>query len=104
MTEFGLNVIGSILILTVKEDDEPKDISNATVKEYFIKKPDETVFSVTATFNTDGTNGQLKYVFIVDQLDQIGQYEVQVSLESPTWSDKSSSYFFLVRDTLVVTV
>ena len=104
MTEYGLDDIGNILVLTVLEDDVAKDLSAATVKEYFIKKPNEIVSKVTAAFNTDGIDGKLTYTFIAGDLDIIGQYEVQIAITSPTWTGKSSSYHFLVRDTLVVTI
>lgn len=104
MNEFGKGDIGNTLILTVLEDDIAKDISNATVKEYFIKRPNEIIVKVTAIFNTNGSDGKLKYVFIANDLDFIGLYEVQVSLVTPLWTGKSSSYFFIVRDTLSVTV
>ena len=100
MTEFGLSDVGNILILTVMEDDVAKDISDATVKEYFIKRPNEITVKVTASFNTDGTDGKLKYVFVATDLDFVGLYEVQVSLETPLWDGKSTSYFFTVRETL----
>lgn len=104
MNEFGKGDIGNILILTVLEDDVVKDISNATTKEYFIKRPNEIGVKVTAIFNTNGVDGKLKYVFISGDLDIVGLYEVQVSLITPLWTGKSSSYFFTVRDTLSVTV
>jgi len=104
MTEFGVGDIGNILILTVLENDVAKDISNATTKEYFIKRPNEVSVKVTAAFNSTGADGKLKYVFIATDLDIVGLYEVQVSLVTPSWSGKSSSFFFTVRETLSVTV
>ena len=104
MTEFGLGDIGNTLILTVLEDDVAKDISNASTKEYFIKRPNEVGVKVTTPFNTNGSDGKLKYVFIAGDLDIVGLYEVQVSLVTPLWTGKSSSFFFTVRETLSVTV
>ena len=104
MTEFGKGDIGNILILTVLEDDVFKDISNATTKEYFIKRPNEIIVKVTVPFNTDGTDGKLKYVFVSGDLDFVGLYEVQVFLITPLWKGKSSSFLFTVRETLSVNV
>lgn len=104
MTEFGLGDIGNTLILTVLEDDVAKDISNATTKEYFIKRPNEVGVKVTVPFNTTGADGKLRYIFIAGDLDIVGLYEVQVSLVTPLWTGKSSSFFFTVRETLSVTV
>ena len=104
MTEFGLGDVGNTLILTVLEDEIAKDISTATVKEYFIKRPNEISVKVTVPFNTDGTDGKLRYIFAAGDLDIVGLYEVQVSLETPLWDGKSSSFFFTVRETLSVTI
>ena len=104
MTEFGLGDIGNTLILTVLEDDVAKNISNATTKEYFIKRPNEVGVKVIAAFNTTGVDGKLRYIFIAGDLDIVGLYEVQVSLVTPNWTGKSSSFFFTVRETLSVTI
>ena len=105
MTEFGLNATGNTLILTALETvdsiEQAKDVSAATTLTFLIKKPDEVVISVTASFNTDGTDGKLIYAFVTGDLPLEGLYEVQIALVTPTWSDKSTSYFFTVRDTLV---
>ena len=104
MTEFGLDDVGGILILTVKENGVAKDISTASVINYFIKDPHEVTTKKLAAFNTDGTDGKVKYTFVATDLDLEGQYEVQVLIITPTWTGKSSSYKFRVRDTLEVTV
>ncbi len=104
MTEFGLNDIGNTLILTVEENDVAKDISDATAITYLVKKPDEITIEVTAAFNTTGVDGKVVYTFIATNLDQVGLYDIQVKIVSPTWTGISSSYLFTVRDTLVVTV
>jgi len=104
MTEFGLDDVGNILRLTVKENDAVKDISSATALKYRMKKPDETVVELTAAFDTNGTNGKVIYTFIADDLDLVGLYEIQVKVTSATWTGITSSYFFTVRDTLTVTV
>jgi len=105
MTEFGLNDLGNILRLTVNTaDNEAKNISAATAITYLLKKPDETVSSLTAAFDTNGTNGKVIYTFIAGNLDQVGLYEVQVKIVTATWTGITSSYLFTVRNTLVVTV
>jgi len=104
MTEFGLNDIGNILRLTILEDGVAKDIQLATAKTYLIKKPDETVSEVNAVFDTNGSNGKVIYTFVTGDLDQVGLYEVQVKIVTASWTGISSSYSFLVRDTLTVTV
>ena len=106
MTEFGLDDVGGILKLTVKEDGAitGKNISDATLIRYLIKKPDEVTAVVTAGFDTNGTNGKVAYAFIANDLDLIGLYEVQVEVTTPSYTATSSSYLFTVRDTLTVTI
>ena len=105
MTEFGLDDVGNILRLTVKtEDDEAKNIAGASALTYLLKKPDETVVELTASFDTNGTDGKVIYAFVAGDLDLVGLYEVQVKIVTATWTGITSSYFFTVRDTLVVTV
>lgn len=106
MTEFGLNDVGNILLLTIKEEGETvgKNIQSATAITYLMKKPDETVSELTAAFDTNGTDGKVTYTYIAGDLDQVGLYEIQVKVVSVTWTGISSSYFFTVRDTLTVTI
>ena len=104
MTEFGLGDEGNILRLTVKENDIAKDIQTASAVTYKIKKPDETVVEVTASFDTNGTNGKVIYAFVTGDLNMLGLYEVQVKIVTSTWIGTTSSYLFTVRDTLTVTI
>lgn len=104
MTEFGLNDVGSILRLTVQENDEPKDISSATAINFLFKKPDETVTEKVGAFDTNGSNGKVTYTIVANDLDQVGLYEVQVKITTTGWTGISSSYTFFVRQTLIVTV
>lgn len=104
MIEFGLNDVGGILRLTVEEDGEPKNISAASVIKYLIKKPDETVSEVTASFDSNGADGKVIYTFVSGDLNQVGLYEIQVKLTIGGWTGISSSFFCVVRETLVVTV
>ena len=104
MTEFGLNDTGGILILTLIEDGVAKSITTASAISYLIKDPNQIVVTKTAGFNTDGSDGKVKYTFVAGDLDIVGLYEVQVNVITPTWTGTSSSYKFKVRKTLEVTI
>lgn len=48
--------------LRIVQDGEPVDISTYTTRQFIFTKPDGTEVTKTATFDTDGTNGVLRYV------------------------------------------
>jgi len=53
------------------------DISAATTKNFLFRKPDATVLTKTATFVTDGTDGQLTYTTITTDIDDVGIWTIQ---------------------------
>lgn len=73
--------IGTILRLTVMECidnvDVVVDISSQTVMEIHFIKPDGSTETQTAVFTTDGINGQMQYVTILDDLDLAGVWRMQ---------------------------
>ena len=68
---------GYILITTIKSDGTLVDISSATVKTYRFEKPDGTTADVSAEFNTDGTDGKLKYTSLIGTFDQNSDWYIQ---------------------------
>ena len=75
------------------------DISTATVKQFILKKPSGSVVTKTASFDTDGTDGVLKYETVADDLDEDGTWQLQVRLVmTGTW--KSSITTFTVKENL----
>lgn len=69
-----------IEVTVYKEDGTVIDISGATVKDFVFRKPDGELWTEDATFVTDGTDGKLYYQVGVDELDQVGLWKLQVSL------------------------
>jgi len=53
------------------------DISAATTKNFLFRKPDASVLTKTATFVTDGTDGQLTYTTLSTDIDAIGIWTIQ---------------------------
>ena len=83
--------IGTAFILTIKEDGSIVDVSGATGpndKQIIWEKPNGTVETKTAEFDDDGVDGKIKYITLADDLDEIGNWEIQgkVSLGGGTWS------------------
>ncbi len=76
------------------------DISSAITKELVFAKPDNTTTTKTATFTTDGTDGQMEYVTLADDLDTVGMWKLQASFVFPTGTWKSSVASFEVHANL----
>lgn len=96
--------IGLVIELTVKEKNEATglydivDISSATVKNFYIKKPDKTIVIKTADFVTDGSDGKLKYVTIANDLDMRGLWYIQAYINSPGFNGRSTIIELFVND------
>lgn len=75
--------IGAVIRRTILSNitGSALDVSTATAKTLKIERPDGTVLSKTASFTTDGTDGQLEYSTISGDLDQPGEWRGQFYLE-----------------------
>jgi len=74
-----------------KEGYDALDISDATVKQIVIQKPDNTTLTKDGTFVTDGTDGALYYMTETSDIDQPGTYYVQSYFELPDGFEGFSS-------------
>jgi hypothetical protein len=63
------------------QDGAVVNISAATEKKIYFIRPDGTTFVRTAVLVTDGTDGLMKYVLIVGDLDVSGDWKVQAYLK-----------------------
>ena len=92
--EIHVGDIGTAFEITLKDCDVVVDVSTATVKQIIFKKPDKTVITKTADFKTDGTDGIIHYLTILDDLDLKGTWYVQakVTLPTGTWSSDTSKF------------
>src|SRR5574341_746475 len=75
--------IGTVIEITVKENDAPLNLSDATVKKFVFRKATGTAVEKTASFSTDGSNGKLRYVTIANDIDAAGRWTLQVYIETP---------------------
>ncbi len=82
------------------ENDAVINISAATVKRLFLKKPDGTVLTKTLTFYTDGTDGIGQYVSIAGDLDVAGAWSAEGYVEIPSGKWHSEIYAFPVKGNL----
>ena len=99
--EIHQNDIGTVFQITVKDGDNTIDVSGATTKNFLFQKPDGTDVSKAASFVTDGTDGQLKYTTVTDDLDTVGTWYLQVELVLPAGTWRSDITKFRVYNNLV---
>jgi hypothetical protein len=69
--------IGTKLLITVKDDGEVVDISSASSLSIFIKRPDGITLTRTGVLETDGTDGQMYYTTVANDLNDAGVYKIQ---------------------------
>ena len=76
-SEIHKDDVGTKLLVTVTDGGTAVDVSSASSLSIYIKKPDGTILTRTATKNTDGTDGKMYYVTVAGDLDAAGQYKLQ---------------------------
>ncbi|MAK37644.1 MAG: hypothetical protein CMC15_15910 [Flavobacteriaceae bacterium] len=93
-SQIHVNDVGTTLIGTVLDSGVAVDISSASSIQMLIKKPDQTTLTKTASFNSDGTDGKMKYVTISGDIDQAGNYKIQgkVVLGTATYFSSVSTF------------
>ena len=92
--ELHVDDIGTQLIVTICEDGEAINISGASSYEIVIRKPNGVSTAYTPSFLTDGTDGNLVYVTVAGDVDQIGNYKIQgkVVLNGGTFRSSMSDF------------
>lgn len=81
--EIHVNDVGTLFRILITDDDGITyiDISSAIIKQLKFSKPDETVLEVDAEFLTNGADGYIIYTTIEDDLDIVGNWNVQAYIE-----------------------
>jgi len=94
--EIHVGDIGTVFEINLKDCEDIVDISTAITKEIVFKKPDvdKTVVIKDAVFKTDGTDGIIQYITILDDLDIKGTWYIQAIVQLPTgnWSSDISKF------------
>ena len=66
--------------LTLQQDGSARDISSYTTREFIFRDPDGTETTKTASFDSDGTDGKLKYTILTGEVDSVGSWYVQARI------------------------
>ena len=104
MTDTIIHVgdVGTVIRLTVTEKDgtTPINVSTATDKTFYFRKPDGTKFNRPAEFNTDGADGKLKYTTVDGDIDMARTWQVQAYVEIGAAKYYSAKTTFTVQSNL----
>lgn len=78
--EVHVGDIGTVYKQTLEDSGTAIDISGASAMQFLVLKPDGTTATWTAAFDTDGTDGVIKYTTVADDLDQAGVWYIQAKI------------------------
>jgi len=92
--EIHVNDIGTQLVVTVYDNNSIVDISAAAQLFIFLKKPNGTTYTKTASLYTDGTDGKMSYVATAGDFDVSGNYKIQgkVVLSGGTYYTSTATF------------
>lgn len=88
--------IGTVLRVTVKDGTAVVDISAATAKFLNLYKPSGGSVAKTASFTNSGTDGQMQYITVANDLNEVGTWRLQAYLELASWKGHSDIVQFEV--------
>ena len=101
MTTIQKSVIGFIFRATlIDTSGEPINISTATVKKIIFRNPSNAVEIVDAVFDSDGSDGKLKYTTVAGDIDEPGQWDIQGYVVMSSLRNYSAIANFQVNDNL----
>lgn len=95
------NDIGTRFLFTIKDypTQAVVDISSASSRQIFIKKPSDTVLTKTASILSSGSamSGVMYYDTIAGDLDEVGFYKMQGRVTLPSGTYSTTVYGFQVN-------
>lgn len=92
--------IGTVLRLTVMDGADIVNISSASIKQMIFTKPSMAKMTKDATFTTDGTDGQIEYVTVEGDLNEVGIWYRQAYIVMSGWTGHSDTSSFPVHPNL----
>lgn len=103
--EIHLNDIGTVFRATVKDKacdgtSSVLDVGAATTLNMIFKSPSGVVSTKNAVFTTDGSDGQIQYITVDGDLNEVGQWKLQVYIVLPSGSWRSDVGTFYVHENL----
>lgn len=81
--EIHVDDIGTKFSITIKDGDLAIDLSSSINIILTFRKPSDELITRTASFVTDGTNGQIYYDTEPGDLEEAGYYKLQAKVTFP---------------------
>lgn len=96
-SEIHVDDVGTRFLLTIKDDGEVVDISQASSISIIFKKPDDTAMYRPGTVLSDGMDGIAYYDTIAGDLDNAGLYKLQARVALPSGTYYTDIHSFQVH-------
>lgn len=99
MGEIHQNDVGTRFLITVKDDGELMDISNAAYRQINFRKPSDSIISRAGSIFADGSasSGVMYYDSVVGDLDEAGLYKLQGIISYASGTYYTDIYSFKVH-------
>lgn len=81
--EVHVGDVGTIFEVEILDGATPVPLTGATITDIIIKKPDGTSVTWTAVVYGDPLQGKIRYTTITGDIDQAGQWRLQVHIAIP---------------------
>jgi len=102
--ELHYNDIGTVILTTINDCvsgvSSPLDVSSAISVSLVLKSPSGISNTKTASFNTNGSDGKIKYTTVDGDLNEVGTWRMQAVVNFPTSSFRSNVKTFRVYENL----
>tara|TARA_Y100001938_G_scaffold140913_1_gene209876 strand:- start:242 stop:571 length:330 start_codon:yes stop_codon:yes gene_type:complete len=100
-----LNDVGVVFVVTIKNCDNGTatayNIASSTVRQIILKSPNGVTSTKTAVFNSDGTDGVIKYTTVSGDLNEVGTWRLQARVAfGSTYDYKTDIETFKVYENL----
>jgi hypothetical protein len=97
--EIHKNDVGTSFLVTVKDGTTVVDLTTLSAVEYIFKKPSKAVITRTGGL-VSGILGQVNYISIAGDLDEVGDWSLQLDITTPAGRWKTDITKFRVYDNL----
>lgn len=102
--ELHYNDVGTVIMTTINDcvsgTSSPLDVSGAVSVSLVLKSPSGISSTKLAVFDTDGSDGKVKYTTISGDLNEIGTWRMQAVVNFTASSFRSNVKTFKVYENL----
>jgi len=105
MTDTKIHVgdVGTSFLLTIVDKNGTViDISSALSKFIYFQKPKGAILKKDAVFVTDGKDGEIQYLSVTGDIDEVGTWYMQGYVETSLGKYSASAVSFRVEQALAV--